>query len=526
MIYRTLAFILLTLGYTIAHAQIIPQPLQTENKQGSFTLSKDTTVHAIHFPEKAQQLAKTLSLKTTQTRPETNAIVFKKADKPNTLGKEGYQLDIGKKYIVIRANTPTGAFYGTQSLRQLLPATTFTHTPAFNGTSIPAVSITDTPRFPWRGFMLDSCRHIQSIERIKQYLDLMALYKLNVFHWHLTEDEAWRMEIKKYPKLTSIGAYPGAKDKNEELNGFYTQDQMREIVAYAHARHIKVVPEFDIPGHTNALLMAYPEYLCNDAKPLAMGEPGMRAFSSKAGRRAICAGKHAQTIPMIMDIFAEMQTIFPDAIFHIGGDERPKEIWENCEHCQKQIKKLGLKNAHHLQNWFLNEISERLRKKGIRTIAWAEHLKGGIPKNQIVQAWRTPNELPDAVKAGHQVVDSLHTKIYLDYPAHSTDLNKHAEWMRNMRVSTKSIYHYNPVPENLTPAQQKLVIGVEAPVWTETILNDRLDLKVFPRLLAVAEIAWTDGKKKNWPSFQKRFTKHKQILNTLGIQYDQHDKIK
>ena len=222
-----------------------------------------------------------------------------------------YRLSVDQKGIHIIGADAQGVFYGLQSLKQMLPAAIFhqddaVHRNAFSDLRIGFVEIEDAPRFKWRGFMLDSCRHIQTIDKIKQYIDLMALYKMNVFHWHLTEDEAWRAEIKKYPKLTSIGGYPGDRSKEEELNGYYTQEQMREIVAYAHERYIKVVPEFDIPGHVNALLMAYPEYGCNDGAPLKMGEPGIRSFSSAAGRRAICAGKHETTIPFIMEVFDEL----------------------------------------------------------------------------------------------------------------------------------------------------------------------------------------------------------------------------
>ena len=291
--------------------------------------------------------------------------------------------------ISITGADAQGVFYGLQSLKQMLPAAIFdqddtAHREAFSDLRIGFVKIEDVTRFKWRGFMLDSSRHIQTVEKIKQYIDLMALYKMNVFHWHLTDDEAWRAEIKKYPKLTSIGGYPGDRSKDEELNGYYTQEQMREIVAYAHERYIKVVPEFDIPGHVNALLMAYPEHGCNKGGPLKMGEPGMRSFSSAAGRRAICAGKHETTIPFIMEVFEELQTIFTDGLFHVGGDERPRGNWEKCTHCVALRNKQKLKDEHHLQNWFLNEVSERLRKRGIRTVGWAEHIQGGVPEGQIV----------------------------------------------------------------------------------------------------------------------------------------------
>ena len=431
-----------------------------------------------------------------------------------------YCLSVDQKGIRITGADAQGVFYGLQSLKQMLPAAIFdqddtAHREAFSDLRIGFVKIEDVTRFKWRGFMLDSCRHIQTIDKIKQYIDLMALYKMNVFHWHLTDDEAWRSEIKKYPKLTSIGGYPGDRSKDEELNGYYTQEQMREIVAYAHERYIKVVPEFDIPGHVNALLMAYPEHGCNKGGPLKMGEPGMRSFSSAAGRRAICAGKHETTIPFIMEVFDEFQTIFTDGLFHVGGDERPRGNWEKCTHCVALRNKQKLKDEHHLQNWFLNEVSERLRKRGIRTVGWAEHIQGGVPEGQIVQAWNKPSEALQGVRAGREVINSYNRKIYLDYPANKADaeeLNKHNRRYRSRHVSAKSIYAFEPVPAGLTLEEQARVIGVEAPVWTEDIRMDRLDMKIFPRLISVAEVAWTDEKRKNWKSFQHRFAKHAQIV--------------
>ena len=442
-----------------------------------------------------------------------------------------YCLSVDQKGIRITGADAQGVFYGLQSLKQMLPAAIFdqddtAHREAFSDLRIGFVKIEDVTRFKWRGFMLDSCRHIQTIDKIKQYIDLMALYKMNVFHWHLTDDEAWRAEIKKYPKLTSIGGYPGDRSKDEELNGYYTQEQMREIVAYAHERYIKVVPEFDIPGHMNALLMAYPEHGCNKGGPLKMGEPGMRSFSSAAGRRAICAGKHETTIPFIMEVFDEFQTIFTDGLFHVGGDERPRGNWEKCTHCVALRKKLKLEDEHHLQNWFLNEVSERLRKRGIRTVGWAEHIQGGVPEGQIVQAWNKPSEALQGVRAGREVINSYNRKIYLDYPANKADaeeLNKHNRRYRSRHVSAKSIYAFEPVPAGLTLEEQARVIGVEAPVWTEDIRMDRLDMKIFPRLISVAEVAWTDEKRKNWKSFQHRFAKHAQILEVLNIGYDRSD---
>lgn len=532
---------LLTAGAVIPangkELDVIPRVSQNTPLEGKFVLSNKTGIVLGQTPEESkaqmafnvQQLETFLpaKLKSDAGAGSKNTIsLMIKPERFKNMKQGSYALRITPTSIKIAGADAAGVFYAIQSLKQMLPSDVFRENAGLAAElTLPCVDVMDSPRFSYRGFMLDSCRHMQTVDAIKTYLDRMALYKMNVLHWHLTEDEAWRMEIKKYPKLMSIGSKPGTGAEGEELNGYYTKKQMKEVVAYAKSRYIKVIPEFDIPGHTNALLIAYPEYSCK-GEPLEMGEQGMRAFSSKAGRHAICAGKHKQTIPMIMDIFEEMQEVFPDVPLHIGGDERPKKTWENCEHCKKQMKKLRIKDVHYLQNWFLDEVSNRLAKKGIRTMAWAEHLKGGIPKNQIVQAWRQPSELPDAVKAGHQVVNSYHVKLYLDYPANTVQLEKHAPWMRGMRVSTHSIYNYEPVPSNLTEKQKKLVIGLEVPIWTETVKMDRMDTKVFPRLLAAAELAWSQKERRSWESFQLRFKKHEEILSALGIKYDKSDKVK
>lgn len=545
-------FCLLFSGNSSTHAKsessIIPRCKLEEPGRGVFALQsplhiKVKGVHSSNdqlkataerfavFLQKGTGLKVSIRGKQETVRSEINLSIDKESFEENIKG--AYRLRVDSNGIHITGADTQGVFYGLQSLKQLLPPEIFkqnyaVYPDAFSDLKIDFVTIKDAPRFRWRGFMLDSCRHIQPVEKIKQYIDLMALYKMNIFHWHLTEDEAWRAEIKKYPKLTSIGGYPGDRSKEEELNGYYTQEQMREIVAYAHEHFIKVVPEFDIPGHVNALLMAYPEYGCNQGAPLKMGRPGMRSFSSAAGRRAICAGKHETTIPFIMDVFAELQQIFTDGLFHIGGDERPRGNWEKCTHCIGLMKQLKLKNEHYMQNWFLNEVSQRLGKRAIRTVAWAEHLQGGVPEEQIVQAWLKAFHVTEAVRAGREVINSYNREIYLDYPANKSspeELEKHNRRHRNRLVSTKSIYSFSPIPEGLTPEEEKRIIGLEAPVWTEHILMDRLDKKIFPRLLSVAETGWTPDGKKDWQSFQHRFEKHSQILEALNIAYDQSDTI-
>ncbi|MDX2511383.1 MAG: beta-N-acetylhexosaminidase, partial [Desulfobacterales bacterium] len=405
-----------------------------------------------------------------------------------------------------------GLFYGIQTLFQLLPSECYKNETPLKDWSLPSVKISDKPRFPWRAYMLDSCRHFQTPEFVKRYIDLLAYYKFNVFHWHLTEDEAWRIQIDKYPKLASVGGYPGTD--GQEVNGFYTKAQIRDVVAYAKSRHITVMPEFDIPGHVNAALMAYPEFSCSK-KPLEMGELGMRSFSSKAGRQALCAGNdHARTF--IKEVLDEIMELF-DGPIHIGGDERPKGVWEKCDACQKLKTKLGLESMADLQTWMVKDINQYLLSKGRGVHGWAEHIQGGIPEDMFVQAWRG-TEAIDAIRKGHKVVNSTNGYVYLDYPASREQKKTHAKWMPVLPI--KKIYDFEPVPKEATEKQAELILGVDAPLWTEEVLQDRVDFKTFPRLLAVTEIAWTDAGLKNWPDFQDRMRGHCATMDALGITYD------
>lgn len=444
----------------------------------------------------------------------------------NTLisGEEGYRLSINTDRVLLEGKTAAGVFYGIQSLRQLLVAAKLKKDLKLQG-----MVVEDEPRLEYRGFMLDSVRRFQKVAVIKKYLDLMALYKMNRFHWHLTDDEAWRIEIKKYPKLTSVGAFPrSTHPKGMETDGYYSQTEMREIVQYAHARHIKVIPELDVPGHANALLVAYPELMCDqyinpdDPQHIQVDRTGIFPFKKhdSSNRYPVCAGKDS-VIEFLGNVLSEMYPIFDDGIIHIGGDERPQDHWPKCASCKKRMKDENLKDEDALQSWFLDELSKKLFQNGFLSMSWAE-TKFTLSKNQIAQAWRDEGRVYSS--NGFQTVNSYNPYTYLDYPQHAKrSLELFEEWMRDLRLPTKKVYSYNPVPEGLTSEQEKMY-GFEAPVWTETILMDRLDAMVFPRLIAIAEGGWTLQGDRDWKSFSHRFNNSQQdILKFYDVDYDDLD---
>jgi hexosaminidase len=353
--------------------------------------------------------------------------------------------------------------------------------------------------FEYRGFMLDSVRHMQSIEEIKKLIDTLPLLKINKFHWHLTDDQGWRFESERFPQLNSAAERPysdfGKTYVNEPHGKLYTKDEMREIVAYCAERGIEVVPEFDIPGHTSALLHAYPHLSCNE-------EPIEVKTCQGIFTDILCAGKD-ETFETVFDILADIIEIFPSEYIHIGGDEAPKKRWKECPDCQKRIKDEGLRNEEELQGWFTNKVVEFLESRGRKAIVWNESLKSGLVKNSLVQMWmdRKKDSVAYANKGGKIIVsDFFH--YYCDYPYGMTPLKK--------------TYNYDPILKGIK--NKNSVVGVEAPIWTEYINNfDHLCYMCFPRFTAVAETGWTEKENKNADDFCRRFEKYSAILTDTGI---------
>jgi len=448
--------------------------------------------------------------------------------------KEGaYILNVSPKYISIQGQTASGTFYGMQTLIQLLPAKKQnTSHPVLN---INSIQITDAPRFAYRGLHLDAGRHFYPVSFIKKYIDYIALHKMNYFHWHLTEDQGWRIEIKKYPKLTSIGAwrngtiigrYPGTGNDRIKYGGFFTQEQIKEIVAYAQARYITVIPEIEMPGHSSAAIAAYPELSCFP------NEPSIRYFSKQcvwsgdsSGKQVqqtwgvfndvFCAGQE-KTFDFIENVLDEVLALFPSKYVHVGGDECPKENWKRCPYCQKRIKDNNLKDEHELQSYFVQRIEKYLNSKGKTLIGWDEILEGGLAPNAVVMSWRGVQGGIDAAKQNHDVIMTPGNPVYFD---HSQSKKEDSITIGGYNPIEK-VYAFEPVPKDLNNEQSKHILGAQANVWTEYINNTKkIEYMIFPRMAALSEVLWSAEEKKNWKDFEKRLIEQFKRYDLWKVNY-------
>jgi len=416
-----------------------------------------------------------------------------------SLGKEGYRLEVlSTSPIHITAATPAGLFYGGQTLRQLLPATIFAKAEQ-SGVKwqVPCCRIEDKPRFSWRGLLLDEGRHFFGRQYVKHCIDLLASQKMNTLHWHLTEDQGWRIEIKKYPKLTEIGSWrEQTEGDGKRYGGFYTQADIRELVAYAAQRHVTIVPEIEMPGHSLGALTAYPQFSCT-------GGPFKVRTTWGVEDDVCCAGNDA-TFAFLRDVLDEVVNLFPSTFIHIGGDECPKARWKNCPKCQARIKAAGLKNEHELQSYFIRQIEDHLASKGRRLIGWDEILEGGLPPKATVMSWRGMDGATAAAESGHDYVATPTSHCYLDYPLTAISLEK--------------AYSFEPIPEKLAASQRSHCLGVQGNMWTErTPTPADVDRQTWPRLCALAEVGWTPKELRNWPDFLARMETHRARLNELGV---------
>lgn len=444
------------------------------------------------------------------------------------LGKEGYKLQIQSDAVIICAAQPAGLFYGLQTLRQLLPPEIERENTMDVPLTVPAVIIEDTPRFTWRGLHLDVGRHMFSVSFIKRFLDLMALHKFNTFHWHLTEDQGWRLEIKKYPRLTEVGAYrtatPLPSDRHTlddvPYGGFYTQAHVREIVAYAAQRFISVVPEIELPGHSVAALASYPDLGCT-------GGPYEVRVNWGIAKDVYCAGNDS-VFAFLEDVLSEVMELFPSSVIHIGGDECPKERWESCSKCQKRIHEQGLANEHELQSYFIRRIEAYLNAHGRQIIGWDEILEGGLAPNAMVQSWRGIEGGIQACRQGHDVVMSPTSHCYFDY-YQSENLGEEPPAIGGF-LPLERVYAFEPVPEVLSPEEARHVIGAEGALWTEYIPTpELLEYMAFPRATALAEVVWSSPEVRNYPDFLQRLSAMNKRLHKLGVNfcdgnYDSHHK--
>ncbi len=523
------------------HAQpdplpLIPQPVSVQRNTGSFMLPK-TAVIGYDKPE-ASRVAETLAQKLNvptgyavkAQRGNAGAIQLKLNAAPNAqLGREGYTLNAGPKGVVITANDPAGLFYGAQTLLQLLPKEIEGKSVAQAVWTIPAVTITDYPRFGWRGVMLDVSRNFFPKEDVKRYIDQLARLKYNTFHWHLTDDNGWRIEIKSLPKLTSVGAWrvprsghfgDRADPKPGEAatdGGFYTQDDIREVVQYAAERNVTIVPEIDVPGHSMAALAAYPELSCTKQQVFVNpGTPfsewyGNGTFKMKVENTLNPSDEAVYTF--LDKVFTEVAALFPNPYIHVGGDECYKGYWAQDAGCQDLMKKLDIRHVEDLQGYFMNRVEKILTAKGKKFLGWDEVLEGGISPTATVMSWRGVKGGIEAAHLGHDVVMTPSTFAYIDYNQGEASIDPPI--YAGLRLSKS--YSFEPVPDGV---DAKHILGGQGNLWTEQIPNLRYaEYMSYPRAWALADVYWSPKESKNWEAFVPRLESHFERADAAGVNY-------
>lgn len=502
---------------------VIPQPQEIVLARDTtpFIIDRSTTIVYPATNEKMHRTADFLAtfikemtgteVRVSDKEKSSNAIILAV---DSTMGHpEGYKLQITPEKVLLTGGSEAGVFYGIQTIHKALPILKDGKVAA----ALPAGTVTDFPRFRYRGFMIDVGRHFFPVSYLKQMIDLMALHNINYFHWHLTEDQGWRIEIKKYPKLTEIGSkrdstiidWETKKFDGKPHSGFYTQDEAREIVRYAADRFITVVPEIDLPGHTTAALASYPELGCT-------GGPYKVLCSFGVFSDVLCAGND-QTLQFTKDVLDEIMDIFPSEYIHIGGDECPKSRWEKCPKCQAKIKELGIKalpkhsKENQLQTYFMSELEKEINAHGRRMLGWDEVLEGGLTPNSTIMSWRGIQGGIEAARQHHDVIMTPIQRLYFSNPR----INKMTgfEWMNR-------VYNFEPVPAELTDAEKKFVIGTQGCIWTEwTADSTKMEWQILPRMAALSEIQWTLPEHKNFERFMERLPEMLKIYSSLDYSY-------
>ena len=479
---------------------LIPQSKSIKIGEQSFVLDEQLTVFSNSLELNAAKRLVSFLDKELGLTPPINSETASKAvisfllDKTNEVDNEAYQLSIGMDSVLIKANSESGLSHGLSSLMQLIHQ----YRPEGSGkVYLPSLIINDSPAFKHRGLLLDVCRHFFDKETVKKYIDELAYYKMNVLHWHLTEDQGWRVQIDKYPRLTEISSW--RRDTSGELyGGFYGKEDLHEIVEYASERNITIIPEIELPGHSQAALAAYPQLSCE-------GRPVEVANDWGVFKEIYCAGNDS-TFTFLEDVLAEVLDIFPSKYIHIGGDEAPKYRWEHCKKCQRRMADEGLHDEHELQSYFIKRIEKFLNSKGRILIGWDEILEGGLSPNATVQSWRGIEHGITAASQHHNVIMSPTSHCYFDYDLKSIDLNK--------------VYHFDPIPEELDSSLHHYILGGECNMWTEHVPDENnLDSKVFPRILAMSEVLWSYPHDRNFEEFLYRVQHHYKHLKSEEIQY-------
>ncbi|WP_456443392.1 beta-N-acetylhexosaminidase [Caldithrix abyssi] len=512
-----------------ARYSIIPRPQKLTEKNGNFNLNSDTKLAIVGQDDKLAGLADYVRQQfgvptgfAFEEAPDAQSNVLILKIDEQVEGKDGsYRLRVDHDKIEITAPNARGLFYGLQTVRQLLPYAIESRD-LVEGVewSLPCVEIEDAPRFVYRGMHLDVGRHFFPVSFIKKYIDLLALQKMNYFHWHLTEDQGWRIEIKKYPKLTQVGAFrkqtitthaskkPYIYD-GQPYGGFYTQDEIREIVAYAQKRFVTIVPEIEMPGHSSAALAAYPELGCT-------GGPYEVANRWGIFKDVYCAGNE-KTFQFLEDVLSEVAELFPGKYIHIGGDECPKDRWKTCPECQARMKKEGLKDEHELQSYFIHRIENFLLSKNRYIIGWDEILEGGLAPQATVMSWRGIKGGIAAARQHHDVIMTPTSHCYFDY--YQADPATQPLAIGGF-LPLQKVYFYEPVPEELTEEEARYILGAQGNVWTEYMDNEKeVEYMAFPRACALAEVVWTNKEQKNWFDFLSRLQGFYGHLYAMGVNY-------
>jgi len=522
---------------SIAQSQtlnIIPAPVKAEAKQGTFTITADTKIVAASAA--ADKSAAFLNdylthfygfeLKVSKKKT-SNAIELAAANGKSAAVSGFYTLNVNNDNVLINGNDEEGVFYGIQTLIQLLPLEKST------SLAVQQCSIEDAPRFAYRGMMLDCGRHFFPVEFVKQYIDFLALHKLNTLHWQLTEDQGWRIEIKKYPKLTEVGAcrngtitghHPGTGNDDTKNCGYYTQQQIKDVVKYAADRYITIIPEIEMPGHASAAIAAYPQLSCfpDENTPIAKGVTWSGDSTGKQVQQSWGVypdvfAPTPYTFKFLEDVLDEVMALFPSKYIHIGDDECPKDYWKLSEYCQNLIKEKGLKDEHGLQSYFIGTIEKYLNSKGHQIIGWDEILEGGLAPNATVMSWRGEAGGIEAAKQHHNVIMTPTTYCYFDY----SQTKQEDSLTIGGYLPLETVYSYEPFTPKLTPDEQQYIKGVQANLWTEYIDNGKkVEYMVFPRMEALCEIAWSGKDKKNWDGFKTRLSNQFNRYDFMQVHYN------
>lgn len=541
------AFLSLFIAVTcFAQLNIVPMPVEVKMGTGSVSIDKNTVIilegsgleksAAVLNDYLLKQVGYKLNVEKKSVNANSIHINYERMD--NEIAG-AYNLTVDKKGVYIAGENEAGVFYGIQTLIQILPAANNKPQTTNNKLNIPQLSIKDYPRFPYRGMHLDVCRHFFPVSFVKKYIDYLAAYKYNTFHWHLTDDQGWRIEIKKYPDLTKIGSqrngtiigrYPGTGSDNTPYGGFYTQEEIKEVVQYAKGRYIEVIPEIEMPGHGSAAIAAYSWLSCFPQKPTEIPANMISQKSieeQKNGRVKLvqetwgvfddvfCAGKDS-TFIFLENVIDEVIKLFPSKYFHLGADECPKTHWKICPYCQKRMKDKNLKDEHELQSWFVQHIEKYLNSKGKTMIGWDEILEGGLAPNAVVMSWRGEAGGIEAAKQKHQVIMTPGNPVYFD---HTQSKNEDSVTIGGYNP-IENVYAYDPIPKELTAEQGKYILGAQANMWAEYIAYpSKVEYMMFPRMTALSEVLWSPKEKRDWKDFERRLPFIFERLDKQKINY-------